>query len=114
MNALLQQQLYELVADPSTRSKLTCESALRVGAATLCRGRPGEITATTVVCDVGADDVEAFALLVAEIGDEYELEASIQQQRGWYSVRFTCPPTSAVDVGSTPGAKLVLARLLRR
>jgi hypothetical protein len=114
MNTLLQQQLNELLTDSSTRSKLTCESALRVGAATLHRGRPGEITATTVVCDVAADDVEAFASLVSEIGDEYGLETRIQQRPGSYSVRFTCSPAEAVRVGSTPGVKSALARLLRR
>jgi hypothetical protein len=113
MNTLLQHQLNELLTDISTRSKLKCESALRVGAATLCRGKPGQITATTVVCDISADDLEAFGLLVADIADEYGLEASIRQQPGSCSVRFTCPVETSVEAASKPGLKTVLARLFR-
>jgi len=114
MNTLLQQQLNELLVDSVTRPKLACESALRVGAATLRRGRPEEISATTVLCEVAADHFEAFASLVSDIGDEYGLQTSIQPRSGSYSVRFSCPPTAALSAGSTPGVKSVLARLLRR
>jgi hypothetical protein len=113
MNTLLQRQLNELLTDSSTRSKLKCESALRVAAATLCRGGPREITATTVVCDVAADDFEAFASLVTDIADEYGLEtSSIRRRPNSYSVRFTYPQVTCVE--SRAGVTSKLARLLRR
>jgi hypothetical protein len=114
MNTLLQQQLDQLLADAPSPRKLPCESALRVGAATVGRGKPGEITAATVVCDVAADDVDAVASLIADIAGEYGLDASLRQHTGTYSVRFSCLPETAVEVASTPWVKSALARLLRR
>ena len=92
VNNLLYQQLDELLGNAPDRSGLKFEGALRVGAGTLCRGGWGQITATTVVCDVAGDEIEAFHSLVAEIVEEYGLEASIRERAESYSVRFTCPP----------------------
>jgi hypothetical protein len=92
MNKLLNQQLDELLTDsPFTSTHLECESALRIGAATLGRAAPGEIAATTVVCKVADAVVDTFESLVQEIVDEYGLEATIQWRHGGYSVRFTAP-----------------------
>jgi hypothetical protein len=89
MNKLLNQQLDELLTNSAvTSTDLECESALRVGAATLCRA-PNEITATTVVCNVADADFVIFDSLVQDITDEYGLEAIIKWQPGGYSVRFT-------------------------
>jgi hypothetical protein len=115
MNSLLSQQLDELLntsSNPAT--DLQCEGALRVGAATLRRGAPSDISATTVVCTLSDSYLGILDWLVQEIADEYEVNASIQEQSGSCSVRFTLPQ-SAVPIESvhTP-QKSVLARLLRR
>ncbi len=117
MNKLLNQQLAEVLTGAGfrPRSRLNCEGALRVGAGTLCRAAPGEITATTVVCDLPGADLDTFEWLVQDIADEYGLEANIQQQQaGSYSVRFTCPPLTAVPGDTLDANKSLLARLLRR
>jgi hypothetical protein len=89
VNNLLYQQLDELLGNAPDRSDLKFEGALRVGAATLYRADCSEITATTVVCDVGRDDIEAFRLQAAAIAEEYGFESSIRESDGSYSVRFT-------------------------
>jgi hypothetical protein len=103
MNKLLNQQLAEVLTGAGFRAKsgLKCEGVLRVGAGTLCRAAPGEITATTVVCDLQGAAVDTFEWLVQDIADEYGLDAGIQQQRtGSYSVRFTCPRPPELPVDS--------------
>jgi hypothetical protein len=90
MNKLLHQQLDELLTNsPAISSDLECESALRVGAATLCHAAPNQITATTVVCNLKDADFGRFESLVQDVADDYGLEASIQWHAGAYSVRFT-------------------------
>jgi len=115
MNKLLNQQLDEVLTGSGFRAHLKCEGALRVGAGTLCRAAPGEITATTVVCDLQGADLDSLKSLVQEIADEYGLEASIQQQPGSYSVRYTCPrPTNVPGdtVQTNRANRSLLARLL--
>ncbi len=116
MNKLLNQQLAEVLTGAGFRSQshLKCEGALRVGAGTLCRAAPGEITATTVVCDLQGADLDTFESLVQDIADEYGLEAGILQRAGSYSVRFTCPPLTVVPVDTLDANKSLLARLLGR
>jgi hypothetical protein len=112
MNTLLNQQLDELLNNSSNpATDLQCEGALRVGAATLRRAAAGAIAATTVVCALADSDLDAFDWLVQDIADEYEVDASIHEQSGSYSVRFTRP-----DVPPEPlhAQKSVLARLLHR
>ena len=92
MNNLLHQQLDEVLTRSASRAALDCERALRVGAATLSRAPLGEITATTVVCNIADDDIDAIESLVSDIADEYGLEARVQkQQPASYSVRFSWP-----------------------
>ncbi len=115
MNNLLNQQLDELLTNariPSTN--LRCEGALRVGAATLYRAAPHEITATTVVCDLEGADMHTFQSLIQEIADDYGLDAGIQQQLGSCSVRFTCALPSVAPLQVKEPEKSILARLLRR
>ena len=95
MTSLLHRQLEELLSDTPNRTGLKFENALRVGAATLCRGDWSQITATTVVCEVAPDEVEAFESLVVEIAEEYGFDASIRQNAGSNSVRFTLPAEAA-------------------
>src|ERR1051326_712440 len=102
MNSLLYRQLDELLARAASRNVLACEGALRVGAATLRNGAPGEISATTVVCDVDVAEAEPLEALVAGIADEFGLEARIKQHPSSYSVRFTSPAfTSAAVIRKT-------------
>jgi len=54
------------------------------------------MAATTVVGVLGRDDVDAFHSLVAEISEEYGLEATVKTQLGSYSVRFGRPSTTAI------------------
>jgi hypothetical protein len=92
MNNLLQEQLDEVLNKSARCATLDSERALRVAAETLCRARAGEITATTVVCNIADHEIDTVESLIADIADEYRLEASIRrQQPGWYSVRFTWP-----------------------
>jgi len=113
MNTLLQQQLDELLARSARQATLECERALRVGAATLRLAPHGEITATTVVCNIVDDDVDAVESLASDIADEYGLAASIQHQPGSYSVRFTGSEAREA-VKSVAAEKSLLARLLGR
>jgi hypothetical protein len=108
MNKLMHEQIYELLTNSQSRAMLECERALRVGAATLCRGA---ITATTIVCDIAADDLDAFESLVVKIADEFDIDASIRPQPGRCSVRFSWPePCEAIEPAAP--AKSLLARLL--
>ena len=92
MNNLLQEQLDEVLTLCASRATLACERALRVGAKTLYRAALGEITATTVVCNLAIDQIAALESLAAEIANEYGLEATMrQQQSGSWSVRFAWP-----------------------
>ena len=114
MNNLLQEQLHEVLTKSANSAALECERALRVGAATLYRARLGEVTATTVVCNLAKDEIDAVESLAAEVADEYGLEASIQeQQSGSYSVRFSWPQAYE-PVQGMACQKSFLARLLRR
>ena len=91
MNHVLVGQLNEILDKPAGQNlpALKCESQLRVAAAMLRHARPGEITATTVVGVLGRDDVDAFTRLVAEIGDESDLDTSVRLHVGSYAVRFS-------------------------
>jgi hypothetical protein len=89
MNDLLSQQMDAILARSVRGRVRACETQLRVAAATLRRGAPGEITATTVVCDPAAEELGVFESLVADIGDEYGVQVSIRPNSEWYAVRFT-------------------------
>jgi hypothetical protein len=92
---------------------LECESQLRIAAAMLARALPGEISATTVVGDLRADDERQFESMVAEIGDEYGLDATLRIEDGKFSVRFTVPFEAEEDgrAGDSGGVSW-LTRLL--
>jgi hypothetical protein len=90
MNKLLDEQIHELLRRSNGRAFGERERAraLRVAAATLWRGLSDAITATTVVCDVADGQLDAVVTLVADIAEEYGVDASVQQQQGCCSVRF--------------------------
>jgi hypothetical protein len=68
----------------------TSEDALRVGAATLCRASAAAdmVTATRVVVQVGADDVDALERVARAIADEHALDVAVRLHVGWCAVRF--------------------------
>jgi hypothetical protein len=113
MNNLLKEQLDEVLSKSASGATLECERALRIGAETLCRARAGEVTATTVVCNIVDDEIEAVESLLADIADEFGLEACLRrQQAGSYSVRFAWPETDEPE--RVMPQKPFLARLLGR
>ena len=89
MNSLVYQQIDELLANVAEPRRLTCESALRAGAVTLRNTPAATITATTMMCDVPVDQLDLLKSAVADLANEYQLDARIQQSSGSYSVRFT-------------------------
>ena len=113
MNNLVYQQIEALLADSAEQRTLTSENALGVGAATLCNGTGAEISATTVICEVPADEIDLFTSLTRRVAREYGLQARIRQSGGSYSVRFTRPPTPSSGGARPPDATLKskLARL---
>jgi hypothetical protein len=93
MNDLLTKQLHAVLAEPALVEGLNSESSLRISAATLLRADSDEISATTAVGVLGRDDVDAFKAMVAEICDEFGLDARVRIHGGTFSVRFTRRPT---------------------
>jgi len=89
VSRLVADQILEALAEPVGGERLACEGPLRVGAGMLSRARCHEISATTVVGVLGADDVHAFKALVAEIADEFEVDATVRLHVGLFSVRFS-------------------------
>ena len=89
MQRLVRNQILEVLAEPAGVEGLACDGPLRVGAGTLSRAHRDEISATTVVGVLGADDVHAFKALVAEIADEFGLDAAVRLHVGSFSVRFS-------------------------
>ena len=91
MNQLLAGQIEEAV--DSQRGGLCvglgCEAQLRAAAATVSDAPPGVITATTVVCVLGQDDATVVESMVADIADEFGLEARMHMHVGSFSVRFS-------------------------
>jgi hypothetical protein len=114
MDSLVYRQANEVLARTAGRTVLACEGSLRVGAATLCNSAAGDVTATIVVCYVDSVGVEHLEELVAQIADEFGLEATIRQRHGSSSVRFTCPIPAVVEEMPKLGIKALLARLLAR
>ena len=62
---------------------------MRTAAATLCHASADLITSTTVVVDIGADDLDALSHLVREVVETSDLEAAIKPHVGWCVVRFS-------------------------
>ena len=82
-------RVLETLAERASVVHLACEGPLRVAAGILSRAANDEISATTVVGVLGADDVQAFKALVAEIVDEFGFEARVRLHVGSFSVRFS-------------------------
>jgi hypothetical protein len=92
---------------------LECERQLRIAAAMLAREPAGEISATTVVGELRPDEERRFEGLVAEIADEYALDATLRLGGGSFSVRFSVPSKAEEDGGArVAGAPSWLTRFL--
>jgi hypothetical protein len=89
MNQLLANQVNTALVAPFRWDGLASENPLRVAAATLSSAVGDEITATTVVGVLGADDTRAFEALAAEIANEFDLDVRVRLNVGSYSVRFS-------------------------
>jgi hypothetical protein len=96
MNKLTARQIEETVGlvREDRCSGLGCEAQLRVAATTLAAAPLDMISAATVVGVLGQDDAHAFANLVADIADEFGLEAKLRLHLGSFSVRFYRPVTA--------------------
>jgi hypothetical protein len=89
VNPLVANQSVEALAEPVRLEGLSCEGPLRIAAGTLSRAVDGEISATTVVGVLGADDVQEFKALVGGIADEFGFDATVRLHVGSFSVRLS-------------------------
>jgi len=92
MNPALLREVNTILRQPAAPVRLNAEGPLVVAASMLRSAAPHEMTATTVVGVLGRDDVDAFRSLVADISEEYGLEATVKVQVGSFSVRFSHTP----------------------
>jgi len=88
MTQVLTHEFAELLRTPAHGIAPTSEDALRVAAGTLSRAAPDMITATTVVVNVGPDDLDALQRLVVDIAEEDQLDVVVRPHVGWCAVRF--------------------------
>jgi hypothetical protein len=89
MKELFAQQLDKVLAQAEGCAGLACEGPLRVGAATLSRTDMDDVTATTVLGAVAPNERELLEALVAEIADEFDLDACVSLGAASFSVRFS-------------------------
>ncbi len=118
MKSVLDRVLDEAFARVTPRPYLSCEDPLRVAAATLTQGQGNAISATTVVGVLGLDDVAEFQALVAQLSDEFELDARVRMHVGSFAVRFSrrVAPAgfrSARTLESAAGAGGLVGRAVR-
>ncbi|HEY2594252.1 MAG TPA: hypothetical protein VGK33_10165 [Chloroflexota bacterium] len=88
MSQVLTHDFAELLRIPSRGIARRSEDALRVGAATLAHASAQIVTSTTVVVQIGPDDLDALHRVVADIADEHDLDVAVRPHVGWCSVRF--------------------------
>ena len=89
MSQVLTNDLDALLQTPSRGIAPRSLDALRVGAATLARASAQIVTSTTVVVEIGPDDLDALYRVVADIADEHDLDVAVRPHVGWCSVRFS-------------------------
>lgn len=104
MHNLLADQLDDALRPTPHATGLACEPQLRAAAGTLSQARTGEISATTVLGVLGADDLLQFQALIADIAQTSNLDVDVQYQVGTFQVRFTrgaspLPESAAADTG---------------
>jgi hypothetical protein len=87
---MLTDQAHEIrTAPPAAVDGLVGGRLLRVAAATLRHAPDGDISTTTVVGTIGADDLPALQASVAIIAAEFDLDARLRTQVGAFAVRFS-------------------------
>jgi len=89
MTQLRVPELATIFARPPRPVAPKVEHALRAAASTVCHAAPDLITATTVVVDIGPDDLDALERLVHDIIETHAMEAAIRPHVGWCAVRFS-------------------------
>src|SRR4051794_29752226 len=82
-------ELATILARPARPVAPTVENGVQVAAATLCHASADVIMSTTVVVDIGLDDLDALRSLVNDIANVSTLDAAIHPHIGWCAVRFT-------------------------
>ncbi|MBV9580663.1 MAG: hypothetical protein JO057_18950 [Chloroflexi bacterium] len=88
MTQTQERDLTGLLVRPPRQIAPASEDALRVGAATL-RCAPAQlITSTTIVVDIGPDDIPALCDVADEIAAAEGLDVTVRPQIGWCAVRF--------------------------
>jgi hypothetical protein len=97
MHPTLLHDIETMFQAPPAPAKLKCAAPLEVAARMLSTAAPYQMTSTTVVGVLGGDDVDAFRALVAEISDEYGLEATLKLHQGSYSVRLSRPGSTIIQ-----------------
>jgi hypothetical protein len=65
------------------------EDAVCVAAATLAHASAELIVSTTVVVDIGADDLDALSRLVGEVANAHNLDTAVNPHVGLCTVRFS-------------------------
>ena len=114
MPNLLADQLDDALRAAPHAIGLACEPQLRAAAGTLSQAR-GEISATTVLGVLGADDLPQFQALVADIAQTSNLDVDLQYQVGAFLVRFTGRVSPPVPESAAPDRGLgAWLRSLRR
>ncbi|MBV9597759.1 MAG: hypothetical protein JOZ87_12940 [Chloroflexi bacterium] len=91
MTQVLTPGLATILSRPQRPVPPTVEDGLHIGASTLCHASADLITSTTIVVDIGLDDLDALRRVVSHIAESRELDAEIQPHVGWCSVRFSRP-----------------------
>ena len=89
MTQVLEQELANVLTRPPRPVPPTVEHAIQAAASTLTHAPVQMITSTTVVVDIGADDLNALRRLVAGIANARGLDAAVKPRVGWCSVRFS-------------------------
>jgi hypothetical protein len=88
MPQVLTHDLADLLRTPSRGIAPRSEDALRVGAATLAHASAQIVSSTTVVVEIGPDDLDALHRVLADIADEHDLDVAVRPHVGWCAVRF--------------------------
>lgn len=96
MHPTLLRDIETMFQAPPAPAKLKSAAPLEIASSMLSSAAAHEMTATTVVGVLGGDDVDAFRALVAEISDEYGLEATLKLYQGSYSVRLSRPGSTII------------------
>jgi hypothetical protein len=81
-------ELDALLRPAPARITANSDDALWVGAATLLQASADMVSSTTVVVDIGPDDLEPLRNVAGDIAAASDLEVALRPHVGWCAVRF--------------------------